>query len=188
MTNKDSILTQYPWYIRIIFYFQKKKYGYILNSSLIWAKSPKIFLALSRLYRSIDRNNSPISPILRSLIIVRVSQINGCAFCIDLNISVLIKRGIDLNKVQSLPNWVTSTLFDEKEKIVLEYTEAVTDSSKRISVYLKKRMNEQFSQKELVEITALIAFQNMSTKFNNAFDIKPQGFCSIDMNSNLTLK
>ncbi|MDP3532257.1 MAG: carboxymuconolactone decarboxylase family protein [Alphaproteobacteria bacterium] len=179
MTNKDPILTQYPWYVRLIFYFQKKKYGYVLNSSLIWAKSPKIFLALSRLYSSIDRKYSPISPILRSLIIVRVSQINGCAFCIDLNISVLVKRGVDLNKVQSLPNWPTSTLFDEQEKLVLEYTEAVTDSTQKLSAPLKQRMNEHFTQKELVEITALVAFQNMSTKFNNAFDIEPQGFCSI---------
>lgn len=183
MPDQEPQSTKYPWYVRLIFWFQTQKYGHVLNSALVWAKSPKVFLALSWLYKTLERKNSPITPILRSLIIVRVSQLNGCSFCIDLNTSILIKNGVDLNKIELLQNWQNSNLFNEQEKLALEYTEAVTDSTKVISDNLKKRMNVRFNQEELVEITALIAFQNMSTKFNNAFGIEPQGFCAPKLKS-----
>ena len=182
-------MIQHPWYVRLIFWLQKRKYGEVLNSAIIWAKSPKIFLALSWFYGMIDRNKSPLSPSLRSIVIVRVSQVNGCSFCVDLNSSVLIERGIDLAKAQSLAHWQSSSFFSVKEKVALEYTEAVTDSTKKISDHLKKEIQKLFNEEELVELTALIAFQNMSTKFNNAVGIEPQGFCpTIDTKDNLAIK
>ena len=185
MIQKSDFLTKpYSWYVRIIFWFQKRKYGEVLKSAQIWAKSPRVFLALSFLYSSIDRKNSPISPALRTLIIVRISQINGCSFCIDLNTFVLMERGVDLNKVQALANWHLSDLFSTQEKLILEYVEAVTDSTKKINDRIKTQVQAVFTEEEIVELTAIIAFQNMSTKFNNAFGIEPQGFCSIDMKSN----
>lgn len=184
MNNK----IKYPWYVRLIFWLQKRKYGEVLKSAKIWAKSPRLFLALSWLYASIDRKSSPISPVLRSLVIVRISQINGCFFCVDLNTSVLIERGVDLDKAQSLGHWPSSSLFSDKEKLVLEYAEAVTDSTQKINDHLKEELQKIFTEEELVELTALIAFQNMSTKFNNAFGIEPQGFCPIDLKNNLTHK
>jgi uncharacterized peroxidase-related enzyme len=172
--------SRYPWYAKFIFWLQKKKYGEVLNSALIWGKSPKIFLALSCFYAIIDRKGSLISPVLRSLIIVRVSQINNCAFCIDLNSSILLKREQDTEKVQALSHWQSSNLFSEKEKLILEYTEAVTNSKQKISATLRSRIKKAFKENEIVELTAIIAFQNMSTKFNNAFDIEPQSFCTLE--------
>lgn len=173
-------LVHYPWYVKIIFWLQKRNYGSVLNSALIWAKSPRVFFALSWLYASLERKSSPISPVLRTLIIVRISQINGCVFCVDLNTAVLLKRGVTLEKAQALRQWQTSVLFSDLEKLVLEYAEAVTDSIQKISEVLKRQMQSHFSEAEIVELTALIAFQNMSTKFNNAFGVAPQGFCTID--------
>lgn len=177
MHSQALLTSHYPWYIRLIFWVQKRKYGQVLNSALVWGKSPMIFLALSWFYRCIDRKNSPLSPTLKTLIIVRVSQLNECSFCIDLNTSILIQRGFDLKKIQSLSFWQKSEVFDDLEKLVLEYTEAVTESKNKIDEQLRIRMSQHFNETEIVEITAIIAFQNMSTKFNNAFDIKPQGFC-----------
>lgn len=170
---------RYPWYVKIIFWLQKRKYGDVLNSAMIWAKSPKIFLALSSLYGVLDRKNSPLESGLRSLVIVRISQVNGCSFCIDLNTSILLSRGISTEKARALQHWHTSELFTDLEKTTLEYTEAVTDSSKKISTELKSKIQHFFNETQLVELTALIAFQNMSTKFNNAFGVQPQGFCFI---------
>lgn len=116
----------YPWYVRIIFWLQRRHYGEVLNSALVWAKSPKVFLALSHLYGALNRKKSPISPEMRSLIIVRVSQLNGCEFCVDLNSFVLLKRGISLEKIKALNNWKNSMLFNDCEKTTLEYTESVT--------------------------------------------------------------
>ena len=178
MRIEPKNIKEYPWYLRPFFSAQRKKYGSILNSSLLWARSPRLFLGLSVLYGALDRKTSPISPALRSLIIVRVSQLNGCAFCIDLNSSILLERGVPLSKVEELGIWQQSKLFTDEEKIILEFTEAVTITEKSVSEDLFKRLKIFFNDDQIIELTATIAFQNMSTKFNTALKIPSQGFCS----------
>lgn len=179
MRIEPKNLQDYPWYLRPFFSAQRKKYGSILNSSLLWAHSPKLFLGLSLLYGALDRKTSPISPALRSLIIVRVSQLNGCAFCIDLNSSILLQRGVPFAKVEELEDWRNSALFSDEEKTVLEYTEAITITAKRVSEDLFKHLKKFFKDDQIIELTARIAFQSMSTKFNTALDVPPQGFCKL---------
>jgi alkylhydroperoxidase family enzyme len=81
-------LSEYPWLVRIFLWNQKRKYGQVLEAAMLWGRSPRLFLGGAILYGMIDRRSSPIEPALRSLITVRVSQINHCAFCVDLNSSV----------------------------------------------------------------------------------------------------
>ena len=64
---------EYPWWIKLFFWKQKKKYGQVLTPGLIWGRSPKLFASVALLYGAIDRKSSPISPELRSLVTVRVS-------------------------------------------------------------------------------------------------------------------
>ena len=169
----------YPWYLRPFFWNQRRKYGAVLDSALLWARAPKLFLGVAFLYGMIDRKSSPIDPILRSLVTVRVSQLNGCPFCVDLNSATLLRRGVDMTKLEALENWQRSNLFSETERIALEYAEAVTLRSNAIDDELMKRLKKHFDEDAIVELTGLIAFQNLSSKFNSALGVPPQGFCRI---------
>ena len=172
----------YQWYLRPFFWNQRRKYGAVLDAALLWARAPKLFLGVAFLYGMIDRKSSPIDPALRSLVTVRVSQLNGCRFCVDLNSATLLRRGVDVTKVEALENWQQSNLFSEKERIALEYAEAVTLRSGAIDNELMRRLKGQFSDDAIVELTGLIAFQNLSSKFNSALGVPPQGFCQIPAN------
>jgi uncharacterized peroxidase-related enzyme len=172
-------LREYPWILRPFFWNQKRKYGAPLQPGLLWARSPKLFAAVAVLYGALDRKSSPLSPVLRSLITVRVSQINWCHFCVDINSATLAKRSGSMEKVEELTRWKESALFDEKEKVALEYTEAVTYSDQQVSDELMQRLKEFFDEDGIVELTGLIAFQNLSSKFNSALNVPPQGFCTI---------
>jgi AhpD family alkylhydroperoxidase len=108
-----------------------------------------------------------------------VSQINHCAFCIDINSSTLLKRGVTLEKVAALGNWRDSNLFDEIERDALDYAEAITDSNRRVDDALFARLRSHFDDDELIELTGVIAFQNMSSKFNDALDVPAEGFCPV---------
>ncbi|MFM7084754.1 MAG: carboxymuconolactone decarboxylase family protein [Hyphomicrobium sp.] len=165
--------------MRPLFWLQKRKYGEILSSALVWARSPKLFLALSGLYGALDRKSSPIDPALRALITVRVSQINNCEFCIDINSSLLLKRGVTLAKVKALSEWKKSKLFNSREKAALEYAELVTITKSKIKDVTFDTLKTYFNDDEIVELTGLIAFQNMSSKFNASLDIPSQGFCAV---------
>ena len=169
----------YPWYLRPFFWNQRRKYGAVLDSALLWARSPKLFLGVALLYGMIDRKSSPIDPALRSLVTVRVSQLNGCRFCVDLNSATLLRRGVDLEKVNALDNWQQSPLFTDTERIALAYAEAVTLRSSAIDDGLIQQLKSHFDEDAVVELTALIGFQNLSSKFNSALGVPPQGFCRV---------
>jgi len=116
---------------------------------------------------------------LRSLITVRVSQINGCAFCVDLNSATLMKRGVSMEKILALSTWRSSALFSERESAALDYAEAVTRSDIQVEEGQFERLREHFDDDAIVEPTGLIAFQNLSSKFNSALAVPPQGFCRL---------
>jgi len=179
MRVTEKTVSSYPWYLRPFFWNQKRKYGQILKPALIWARVPRLFAAIAILYGVLDRKSSPIDPVLRSLITVRVSQINVCRFCIDINSSVLAKRTGSMNKVEALDQWQESELFDNKERVVLEYVETITYTGRQVDDDLTQRLYEHFNEDEIVELTGLIAFQNLSSKFNSALDLPAQGFCRL---------
>lgn len=172
-------LSEYPLFLRPFFWSQKRRYGAVLDPGLLWARIPKLFAAVALLYGVLDRKRSLINPVLRSLVTVRVSQINACDFCVDINAATLAKRAGSMDKVMALADWRGSSLFNGKERTVLEYVEAMTFSQQRVDEPLMQNLKEYFDDDGIVELTALIAFQNMSSKFNSALDVPAQGFCQL---------
>ncbi len=170
--------TRYPWYVRLIFALQRRKYGRPLEPALLWGRIPRAFLMLTLLYRSLDRAGSPLDPVLRSLVQVLVSQINGCGFCTDLNSATALERQGSMEKLAALADYESSSLFSERERAALAYAEAATDAARRVDDALFAQLRRFFSEQEIVELTALVAFQNMSSKFNAALGVQAQGFCA----------
>lgn len=179
MRVSEKPLRQYPWYLRPFYWHQRRKYGQVLTPGLLWGRSPRVFLAVATLYGALDRRSSPLSPVLRSLVTVRVSQINWCRFCVDINSATLAQRAGSMAKVEALENWRESDIYDERERLTLEYAEAMTRSDRHVTDEMMQRLRQLFDDDEIVELTGLIAFQNMSSKFNSALDVPPQGFCKL---------
>lgn len=171
----------YPWYIRLFFLKQKRSYGKVLEPGMLWARSPLVFLGLALLYGALNRRSSPVDAALRSLVTVRVSQINHCAFCVDINAATLAKRGVSDDKIAELSTWRNSDQFDARERLALNLAEAMTITDHGVDAALITALREHFDEDGLVELTGLIAFQNMSSKFNAALDVPAQGFCTLPM-------
>lgn len=172
-------LPAYPWWIRLFFWKQRRTYGQVLDPGLLWARSPRVFAAVALLYGALNRRSSPLSPALRSLITVRVSQINHCAFCVDINSATLEKRGVPAEKIAQLSRWRESEAFSPEERLALEHAEAMTVTRPGVSGDLRRRLKQMWDDDAIVELTGLIAFQNLSSKFNAALDVPPQGFCTL---------
>jgi AhpD family alkylhydroperoxidase len=165
------------WYLRPLFARQRRRFGQLLKPALVWARVPPLYAALSVFYAALERRASPLPPALRSLVQIRVSQINHCPFCIDLNAALAAERGGSIDKALAVGNWRSSEAFDAGERLALEYAEAMTDSTRRVDEGLVARLRTQFDERALIELTALVAFQNLSSKFNAALDIPAQGLC-----------
>jgi AhpD family alkylhydroperoxidase len=169
---------RFPWFVRLFLANQRRRYGMELEPARLWGRSPWVFATVSLLYGALDRRRSPIEPALRSLITVRVSQINWCAFCIDINSANCLKRGVSEAQLAALPEFEASAAFDDRTKAALAYAEAMTRTDVGVDDVLAARVRQHFDADALVELTALVAFQNMSSKFNAALGVQPQGFCA----------
>ncbi|MHB1286122.1 MAG: carboxymuconolactone decarboxylase family protein [Leptospirales bacterium] len=161
----------------MIFALQRKKYGRELESALLWGRLPRSFLFLTLFYRTLDRSATPIDPGLRSLITVYISQINGCRFCVDLNSATALERHVTGEKLSDLPRFGESPHYTEQERAALSFADAVTRNGELGIDALRTQVRKHFGETGLLELTALIAFQNLSSKFNNALGVLPQGFC-----------
>lgn len=82
-------------------------------------------------------------------------------------------------KVEALEMWRESDLYDPQEKAALDYAEAMTDTGRRVDDATVEQLRLYFDDDEIVELTGLIAFQNLSSKFNSALDVPAQGFCRL---------
>lgn len=170
-------INRYPWIIRLFFWKQRRTYGRVLDPGLLWGRSPWVFASVALLYGALDRRSSPLTPALRSLVTVRVSQINHCSFCVDINSATLLKRGVPLENIDALSEWRDSSRFGDEERLALEYAEAMTLN--HVNDDLRARLRARWSDDTIVELSGLIAFQNLSSKFNAALDVPTQGFCRV---------
>ncbi|MGP1678290.1 MAG: carboxymuconolactone decarboxylase family protein [Burkholderiales bacterium] len=170
---------RFPWYVRLFFWNQKRRYGKVLEPGRLWGRSPRLFATLALMYGAIDRGSSPLEPALRALVTVRVSQINWCPFCVDINSGTALKRGIDEAKLLRLASFEDGDLYSAREKAALSYAEAVTYTDRQATDAHFRRLREHFDDDAIIELTGLIAFQNLSSKFNAALGVEPQGFCTM---------
>lgn len=172
-------LSQYPFYLRWFFKRQEKKIGKILIPGLFWGRIPKLQILFVLFWGHLDRTNSSLEPSLRALVQVRVAQINWCDFCIDYNALNLLERTNSIEKVDVLKDWATNSSFTKEEKVALHYVEEISKTEVSIPDDLKEELKNTFTDDQIIELAALISFQNMSAKFNSALDIPAQGMCKL---------
>lgn len=168
---------EYPWYLRLLYFFQKKKFGAVPEPLLLWGRTPRVMRNFLSMFRALNRKISPLDPQLRALVSVKVSQINTCPFCIDMLSSMFLKSGGGQEKLNALGDYPLSAMFDKKEKAAIRYAEAVTGNKVDDAIF--QELKGYFSDDAIVELTALIAFQNMSSKFNAALDLASFDYCRL---------
>ncbi|WP_433814335.1 carboxymuconolactone decarboxylase family protein [Flavobacterium johnsoniae] len=96
---------------------------------------------------------------LLALTDLRVSQLNGCAYCCSFHSNELREFGIEQNVLDKLSGWKLSDTFDEKQKLALEWAEAITKMETDLTA-IRKRLEIVFTEKELVDLTASISIMN----------------------------
>lgn len=111
---------------------------------------------------------------LVELVKIRASQLNNCAFCLDMHIKEAKISGMKELRIHHIAVWDESPLFTQKEKAALQWTEAVTKlSNGHISDELYGRVKEHFSDKEMAELTMAIAMINAWNRFGAPFRATP---------------
>lgn len=146
-----------------------------MNNRIDYAKaSPEGYKAFGGVYVTLQ--NSGLSKELVDLVYLRVSQINGCAFCIDMHTRDLVKRGVTVNKLALVSVWrEAGAVFSDRERIALAWAEAVTRVAEtRVPDADYEATAAEFSDKELADLTYAIGLMNAFNRLGVAFRTPPQ--------------
>ena len=133
-----------------------------------FALAPAAIKALMGLEGSIAQ--SGLDPVLMELVRLRVSQINGCAYCIHMHVSDLTKRGVAPMRLHLLSAWRESSLYAAKERAALAWAEALTllpENGASEEDYAA--LAAEFSEAEQVHLTLLIGSINTWNRLQVGF-------------------
>jgi len=109
------------------------------------------------------------------LVQIRASQINGCAFCLNMHTIEAQESGMPGEKLALLPVWQESSLFSPRERAALAWTEALTLLAETHAPDEEfDTLSEQFSEKEIVDLTLLIGAINVWNRLNVGFRTPPE--------------
>ncbi len=122
-------------------------------------------------------NNCGLEPVLLDLVRLRASQINGCAFCIDMHAKDLRAAGESEQRVYMLDAWRESPFYSDRERAALAWTEAVTlVTAGHVPDEVYEQAHRHFSEEELANLTLAIVAINGWNRLNISFRTVPGGY------------
>ncbi|MBK0381378.1 carboxymuconolactone decarboxylase family protein [Pedobacter sp. SD-b] len=129
------------------------------NRIVIGQLEPKAYEAMMAMEKYLSASTLEVG--LTELIRLRASQINGCAYCIEMHSKGALKEGEPQNKVFAISAWWESPLFSEKEKSAFAMTDEITQISKGgVSDTTFETARNHFSENEIAQMIMLIGLIN----------------------------
>lgn len=145
-----------------------------MSTRLDYAKaSPDGYKAYGGVYVAVQKSGLPKE--LIDLVYLRVSQINGCAYCIDMHSRDLLKHGLSVDKLVLVPVWhEASNVFSKRERVALAWAETVTRVAETgVPDGDYEAAIAEFSEKELADLTYAIGLMNAFNRFGITFRVPP---------------
>ena len=135
-------------------------------------ESPELYRKFAAF--NIQLSHSGIAQTLLDLVFLRTSQINGCAFCVDMHSKEATIHGERALRLYHVAIWRESPLFDARERAALEWTEVLTRiPPEGVSDAIYEDVRTQFSEKEISDLTWAVMAINAWNRANIAFRTVP---------------
>jgi len=153
----------------------RRRFGRVPTPFGIMAHQPRILAAVAG-YELASQTAHAIPERLEDLANIKAATLVGCRFCIDIGASIARTHGLTEDDLRELLHHETSTRFSELEKRVLDYTVAMTQCPMEVPRPLFDALERELGVEGMVELTAVIAWENFRARFNHAFGAKEEGF------------
>jgi AhpD family alkylhydroperoxidase len=137
-----------------------------------YKSSPEAMKAMNGLEQRIAK--SSLEKSLVELVRLRASQINGCAYCVDLHSSDARKAGESERRLAAVMVWRETPFFSDRERAALEWTEAVTlIAQSHVPDEVWNQVKPNFTPEEIVDLTLLVSTINAWNRFAISFRKTP---------------
>jgi alkylhydroperoxidase family enzyme len=154
-----------------------KMLGQVPTSLGVYWHNPKVLMALSGVGGKVQKWDA-CDESLKTFAHMAVASLIGCTWCLDFNYFQAHNENLDLDKAREVPRWRESDVFTPLERDVMAYAEAMSQTPLTVTDEMSARLLKQLGAAALVELTAVIAFANLSTRSNVASGIESDGFAA----------
>ena len=157
--------------------FSRKMFGEVPDAlGVMWHHRPVLKASMG--YGQRLRKWKECDEGLKTFAHMAVASLVGCSWCLDFNYFLAHNEGLDEAKAREVPRWRESNVFTPPERDVMEYAEAMSQTPPTVTDELSARLLEQLGAAGLLELTAVVAFANQTTRANIALGIESQEFAA----------
>ena len=171
ITRGGSMLT------RLIFFLSRRSYGRVITPARVYALNPGLLLTVALMEEGqahAKQVKAEIKQLARMLVAWRI----GCPWCLDFGTRTSEQLGIADEQLRALPDYEHSSLFSEEERVVLRYADAMTKTPIRVSDAVFDALKARSTDRQILELTAAIAWEHFHARVNHALDLEAEGMAS----------
>lgn len=161
---------------RLTGWYSRRMFGHVVEPARAVALHRGVAIAFGAAEMTAAKMWSRLDPRLCHLAVQPSAGAIGCSWCIDFGYYEGMEKGLDPIRVRDVPRWRESSVYDERERAVLDYAEAASATPAAVSESLVERLHQFFSDEELVELAAWVALENLRSRFNAGLGLRSEAF------------
>ncbi|WP_326769252.1 carboxymuconolactone decarboxylase family protein [Streptomyces sp. NBC_01591] len=171
---------------RAMSWYSNRTYGKVVDPVRAHAHHTGVLWSLARLELAVGRWKK-LDPQLKALAVMTSAATVGCSWCMDFGYLENHRHGMDPRKLRDVPLWRESGVYTPLERDVMEYSEAMSLTPPEVGDEPAERLRTALGEAAFVELTTMVAVENMRSRTNSALALTSQGFkdrCEVDRPAN----
>jgi alkylhydroperoxidase family enzyme len=165
-------------YGRLLLVYARRTYGQVPDNAYVVFHHKDVLKAVLSFERRVAKWDR-LDETLKSYAQLASAGVIGCSWCLDFGYFMAHNDGLDLAKVREVPRWRESTVFTALERDVLEYAEAMSATPPTVTDAMVDGLVRRLGAPAVVELTQMVAVENMRSRFNCAAGLQSQGYSDV---------
>jgi alkylhydroperoxidase family enzyme len=175
MTARISLQPPRTVVYRLAEWYSRRSWGVVADPLAAMGHNPRVLMTDARFETSLKRWNA-LDPTLKALAEMTSAVAIGCSWCVDFGYWNSTNEGVDPAKLRDVPRWRESDVYTDLERQVMAYAEAMTTTPPSVTDEMVADLRRELDDAELVELTMMVAVENVRSRFNGALGLTSQGF------------
>jgi AhpD family alkylhydroperoxidase len=172
--EKASLLT------RLMYRYARRRFGEVPEPFTLYAHHRGLLIAGATHEGMLERASTALPATVRELAVFWTARTVGCSWCVDFGAMLMRLDGLDIERLQHIEEYATSTLFTDDERAAITYADAMTTDPHTVTDEQVADLQHRFGDKGVIELSYQIGVENMRARMNTALGITEQGFNSGD--------
>lgn len=163
---------------RVMAGYARRTFGQVPDNALVLFHHRAVMASVFSFERKVRRWDR-LDPTLKTYAVMAGAGVIGCSWCLDFGYFMARHDRLDLAKVREVPRWRESEVFTRLEREVMAYAEAMSTTPLGVTDGMVEGLVERLGAPAVVELTQMVALENMRSRFNAAAGLQSQGFSDV---------